>query len=255
MSGRGTVLTGKEALAPDRQISFIVPLPYSSNIEKYPDRLVPVLSMLSQMAIDAAIKAWEANPDSRIVITGETDYEGLPNTTDLMAERARTTSDIPEDSMIQLHTLPNGRPLNNTNRQIEAVAHYLSSANVDDSGGVVGIPLGFHAIRVARAARAYGLSTMDFVTAEDVLHEGGVTEYDDRLSYLANLERSERIARFISRIDERGKLFDLIMRVKGPKIVDVVPTETEDVYRLEQGFARAKQKRLLKPGAAKTRMA
>jgi hypothetical protein len=238
MSPSNSVLTGEEALALNSRVSYIAPLPYSCNIGIGPgNELEPRLSVLSRMSIDSAVKAWEKHPDSKIVISGETDYDGLPNTTDLMAEHAQQISEIVEESIVRLNTLPDGQPLNNTYLQVESLLNYLGGAD----GRVLGIPLGFHLPRVMQIAGAYGFDA-DFVTAEAVHDAAGVSEYEVYLPHIAGLERSERMKVFVGRLDNKGRLGNLLQRITGPNLVDVV--ETEEGYRLEQGFTRSKQKAL-----------
>jgi hypothetical protein len=239
MVASGVVLTGREVLASDQPLSHIVPLPYSSNIEIGREGLETHLSVLSRMALDSAVQVWEHHPSAKIVIAGETDYDGLPNTTDLTVQRAQEISEVGEDSILPLHVLPDGRALNNTYLQMKAVADSLGVDNVGQK--VLFIPLGPHLKRVMQVARAYGLSP-GFATAEDILSEAGIPEYEDCLPIVAELERSERIKRFVGRVDKKGALFNLMARIAGPMIVDVV--EAKEGPRLEQRLARPKQKSL-----------
>lgn len=240
MSRGGTVLSGREAL--DVEHRFYVPVAYSSNIAIVDGKLQARLSVPSEISLAATIEAWRHHPDSKLVLAGETDYIGLPNTTDLMEQRALETPEITKDAIAALHTLPNGRPLNHTPRQIAALSRYFRTAEAELQEVLV-IPLSFHLKRVMQIARAYKLDAT-FVAAEDILQADGISQYNDYLPLLAELERSERIKRIVSRIDRQNLLFDVRMRTAGPNLLDIVEDETRGGYRLEQGFSRTEQKEL-----------
>src|SRR5438046_1590757 len=126
------VLSGAEALDPERRFGYIVAYPHSSNIELVNGLIRPCLSVLSRMSIDAAVSVWRSQPaDRRVVIPGETLFAELnvsgftPNTTSLMATRAKEISDMPDIDLVT--ELSDIRALNNTYLQTEALAQYLKS--------------------------------------------------------------------------------------------------------------------------------
>lgn len=224
-------MSGSEALDPGQHFDFIAPHPYSSNIEFGEDgQLHPALSKLSQIVLDATVKAWESHPEAQMVIAGETCYPGLPTTTDLMVQRAHNVAavPIPEDAIVPLTTRDDGHGYNNTYLQTEGLADYFKTAGED--ARVLSISLGYHIRRVMMTARAYGWNA-SFVTAEDVLHDEGVYGYDELLPFTAQLERSEKPIRLVNRLDRKGRLFNVLMEGvgpiagTGPRVVDVVPGE------------------------------
>lgn len=238
------VLKGGEVLDPSRRVDYVVPYPYGSNIGVSSSGVLePRLSVLSRMSIDAAVKIFERHQMARILIAGETPYgsrgygEVLPNTTDLMMLRAGENAAVGEASLVPLVGL-SGLGNNNTNLQTETVADFLTSTNA--RGRVLVVTLGYHLRRVAQTMGLYGLEP-HFVTAESVLNAAGITSYDRYLPSIAGLEESERKIRFLNRLDRKGRLLRLAMRVKGARLVDVEEDEN-GVVKLEQGYAREKMR-------------
>ncbi|HVO86374.1 MAG TPA: hypothetical protein VMT23_01405 [Candidatus Binatia bacterium] len=216
------------------EAEYIAPYPYSSNIDVVGQEYQPRLSVMSSMAIDAAVEAWKINPESKIVIAGETLYgSSLPNTTDLMVERAKQTSDIDDGSLVPLHRLPGGTLLNNTYLQTAALKNYFG----DKKGGLISSPLNYHLQRVMHTARAYGLES-GFTTAEQILDTAGINDYSQYEAAIAGLESSERTIRLINRIDQKGRLFNLMSSRLGGRLVDVI--EVNGRPELLQTTARKK---------------
>jgi hypothetical protein len=244
-----------------RPPDIIVPLPYSSNIERAADgRLDTTLSTMSCMAIDAAAALQRTYPTSTIVVPGETCY-GLeplnpdsalppPNTTDLMVARACDHGGIHPDRVLGLHQNERGEPLNNTYIQLETVAEALRDLlQRQPETRVVLVPLEYHAERVAQVARAFGLGNAEVRTAEFVLDAAGDTSYLEYAPYIAagpgRLEPSLRAFNRI--IDPRGRVLNWITRRRGARQVDVRRvTDGNGKSRMviEDGYALVKLRRL-----------
>lgn len=257
-------LTGEQALDPEREINWIVAYPHGSNIgrDATGQGLEAFPSKLTIISMHGAIMLQKQHPEAKIVIPGETLYdyaEGVPNTTDFMAEQALREA-VAEDDLVRLSTLPDGRGLNNTYLQTQRVAGYFGG----DHSGIITVTLDYHAERVQGAQQAQDVG-MDLVTAEAILREAGVTDYERYASLIAKLRTTELLAKLMTadigplaqsrrpRIAKsplrKGFLPNLLMEglgpySKGPRIVDVV--EDERGLRLERDFAHAKQDRLLR---------
>lgn len=236
------VLTGHEVLHSSGEINYLAPYPYSSNLEEGGIPLRSRLSVLSRISIDAAMATWKAHPESQIIIPGETTFEGdFTATTDLMIVRAKQTTDIPDSALVPLYKLPNSRGLDNTYLQTERLAQFLEA----EPGNTIVIALNYHLLRVMQTARAYGLDA-GFVTAESILQARGIHAYDRYFPYIEQIGnqgiRAERNLRFVNQIDRRGRLFNLLTQIGGPRIVDVV--EVDGKLQVENTFARRKLKEL-----------
>lgn len=219
----GLVLPGAEALNGEPPVDNFVVYPYSSNAEldNRSTQLVSFLGVASLAAITATAEAWHrnGNPNAKIIIPGETPFEDLPNTTTLMMERAKELG-VPEEALIGLNALKNGRYLNNTYLQSEALSEYFEGSI--DEGRTVVLALRYHLDRVIDALRKRGMHP-EFTTVEDVLSVTGNNEYDDLLPVFSEgLRPSERIAKLITRFTGRkGWVPNLIVRFKGARIVDL----------------------------------
>jgi hypothetical protein len=123
------VLSGEAALSPELLVTHIVPLPYSSRlVVGLSNELEPELSLPSDIALHSAVLVQRSHPDAKIVIVGESAYEGLLNTTDLTVERAVGEEyKVDRDSLVPLHALRSGELLNNTYRQVRAVAENVEA--------------------------------------------------------------------------------------------------------------------------------
>jgi hypothetical protein len=206
---------------PELAPEYIVVYPYSSNIEMGTNGLEPRLSVLSQMALDAALAVWSRNPAARIVMPGETPFgDALPNTTTLMVRRAKKTPGISDDSLVPLHSLPNGRPLNNTYLQTKALAHHFGVQR--RAGTILAVALGFHMPRVRSVVKAYGMKP-HFASAEDILQTEGITTYDNYLPHIQHFGgRGERLLALLSSVDGKGRLLNLMMQATGARVNDII---------------------------------
>jgi hypothetical protein len=230
-------LTGAEALGSQSPIRNIIALPYTSNIEIQDGVLKARLSRLSEIAVMGAVDLWEQHPDSLLVIPGETDYEDQPNTTALMRAHILNHSSINEESIVPLDKLPNGRVLDNTYLQMEAVTNYLNG----NTSGTVFVPLEFHLSRVDRVAHAYGIDNAEFVAAEDIHTElGDPQQYERYFELIAKLQRGEKLKRFAGHFDGKGRIFSQIMRVVGPNLVDIYETKAGMKLKEERAWVKEK---------------
>jgi hypothetical protein len=230
------ILTGAEALDALEEIAYVAPHSYSANVRLDADgNPEPYLSILSQIAIDAAATVVEHQPGSKLVVTGETCYgDELPTTTTLMADRAIDILGVDAGRVVPL-SREDGRGLDNTYLQTEALANFFR--NQAGQRAVI-MPLSYHLKRIVHTAKAYGIDA-DFVAAEDVLHAVGDHSYDQYLPHIEGLGVSEKALRFINIFDPRGRLLNWMMeKTKGPRLVDVV--ETDDGLELEQGYSADK---------------
>jgi hypothetical protein len=219
----GYALSGQAALRESPDIEFIVPFPYGSNVEIGQEGPEPMLSVLSQMSIDAALVVAEHHPGAKVLVAGETPYgDDLPNTTELMMTRASRQVPDRADALVPV-VRSDGRPNNNTYRQAEAVAEHLRRGPAAGRQNILTLTLDYHAERVARTMGAYGVGS-DFVTAEAVFEETGNTEYDRYAQYIDGLRKSERILMIMAR---KGFIPNLLTDLRGPRVVDVVEEDGE----------------------------
>lgn len=232
----GSVLSGEEILDAGQAVDFVAPHSYSSNVRLGPDgQPAPYMSIMTQIALDAAATAVGRQPESTLVLTGETCYgDAMPTTTDLMVERAIAELGLSAERVEPL-SRDDGRGLDNTYLQTEALAHFFA----DHDGRAVIMPLSYHLRRIMHTAEAYGIEA-DFVAAEDVLHAAGNHSYDRFLPRTHDLEASEKVLRAINMFDRRGRFLNFMMRAKGPRLVDVV--ESDEGLVLEQGYSADKLK-------------
>ena len=221
----GRIIAGSEALDPQRPIDHVVAFPHSSNIELILGQIEPRLSLMSQMSIEAAATIWRQHPSSGLVIPGETCFEetDLPDTSDLMVEHIQKTSDpdANDSDLAPLHRLSDGRPLNNTYLQTMGLIEFFDGLP-KQPGNILIETLEYHVARVRRTAEAYGIKA-NYVIAEDVLHELGVTEYDPALPVIAHgTRKTEALAYLLTIGNRKGTLMNTVMRKAGARLVDVV---------------------------------
>ncbi len=240
-------INGYQALDPTKQIEYIVPFPYSSNLGVGEGNVLePRLSVMSQMSIDAAVKVYEEHPDAEIVIAGEACYgDELLDTTDLMIRRAQEISDIPRAALVPVRT-PKGEAPNNTYLQSEAIAHHFSGKPNPQNILIVG--LNYHLPRIKHTVEAYGVPNPKFLSIEALFRAANITEYSEYLPHTHCLESSERMLRLVNMIDGKGRLLNLAMRRSGPRLVDVVRGDDGELH-LEQGLAKDKLQALSETGA------
>lgn len=211
------------------EISHVVAFPYNQNLELGPDgEPAARLSVLSNMAVDGAVALWEENPDSQLIFPGATCFpEDLPDTADLMIERARDAG-VPEEACVGLHRLPNGRLLNDTHLQAEAVRLHFEDEPLAEGAQAVTLALAYHLKRARQACEVRDIPT-DFAAVEDVLEEvGGLDEYKRYLPLFDDLKWSERALNALDVVDPRGRLLDRWVEHAGARIVDFVETEGPD---------------------------
>lgn len=235
----GHVISGEQALDSAREYGFVAPHSYSANVRAGSLGPEVYLSVMSKMAIDAACQVVLARPESQLVITGETCYgDELPTTTELLVERASDVFNIHRDAIRPL-AREDGKGLNNTYLQTEALSNFFKQS--PEQPALI-VPLGYHLKRIVHTAQAYGIQA-DFVAAEDVLHAASINTYDRYLPLIAMLESSERLLRGANKIDRQGKIMNLIMKLKGPRQVDVIEIDGELV--LEEGYSQDKLAQVL----------
>jgi hypothetical protein len=217
---------------------FIVPLPYTSTVVRGPEGEPEArLSVMSRMAIDAASLAWQSSPQAKLVIAGETAYEGLPNTTDLMALRAEYHCGVVPEAHVRLHALGNGQKLNNTYLQMRALAEALGG-----SSNVLFVPLGFHLPRVARIAKAFGFAGADLTSAETLLRAAGEHRYDVYAPFIPRLATAERWLGPLTVLDRKGRLLTAMTALLGGRQMNITVSNGHIVT--ENGSARQKLQRL-----------
>lgn len=229
---------GKDAktLSTDASLDYIVVIPYSSNITVVNNLLVPRLSVLSKMSLDAAVLFWQSHVDAKLVIIGETCYGfSLPNTAELMRDRAVHEHHVPHGSLILLDKTGNVC-LNNTPLQVEGLASFL---NDKQEARTIVVALRYHVKRILTHAKHYNLQAK-YVAAEDILSEENKTgNYVQYLPYIAKTERSEKWLRVLSKVNPSGSIFNAIMKRNGPRVVDVTQTP-EGELQFVSTFARTR---------------
>ncbi len=240
MVNAGEIISGAEALDPSLQVDWIIQHPHSSNIKLEDGRIKSVLSVLSEMSVVSAGLLYARHPSSTVVFTGETCYPelaGFPDTADLILEKAKELGIIPDEKLRLLHHLADGRYLNNTYLQFEALVEFFNGQQPTDA---IGSTLNYHIKRFRHTANAYGLGMANYVTAEDILYTEGVHDYD---RYLPLIEKGKRIGEIVTRtmnvFDPRGVLINRRMKSKGARLGDVVEDEDGELV-FEGGMAQDK---------------
>jgi hypothetical protein len=242
------ILSGADALDPERGFDYVVAYPHSSNIYLDHGELQPRLSVLSRMSIEAAAAVWKSQPGGHLVIPGETLFPSLSNknSTALMACCARQKTGLSDLELITLNHLGNGRPLNNTYLQTEAVATALDQP-FRKGGSCLIETLDYHLERVMWTARKYEIKG-DFVAAEDVLQAAGIHEYEDCYPFInAGTKNSERLAKLLARVDRHARAANRITEYTGGRVVDVI----FDADKKPNGFLNttAKKRQAVMEGA------
>ncbi|MFI5271125.1 MAG: hypothetical protein ACHQT9_03720 [Candidatus Saccharimonadales bacterium] len=221
---RTEVISAEIALSRACDIGYIAVIPYSSNITVVNNRLTPVLSVPTRASTDAGEAVWEHHQDAELLMIGETCYPGLPSTSELEEKRVlQIRPDFPDKKRIILDEAE-GEKLDNTVLHVRGLADYLSR---QPESRVLAVGLRYHAERVLTHAHANGLEDVQYVAAEDVLHATGrLSEYAKRLAEFRRIERSEKGLRLLAKMNPNGGLFVAAMKKSGPRVVDVVDTES-----------------------------
>ncbi len=227
---------------PSKSVGDIVALPYSSNIGRGPEGALQTrLSILSEMSITAAAVLWQGSPESSIVIPGETGFPlEFPNTTELMSTHAVKAA-VDPDKIIGLSELADGRHLNNTFLQAQAVADYLAvRPEAARRQETLVLALDYHAVRVQRVCRAYGIVAR-CVMVESVLRRDSKLHdaYADYLPYLDAIARVEPVLRAMSFVDPKGRILNAVTRRRGARVVDI-NLLSDGSYEIEDKTANEK---------------
>lgn len=235
-------MTGEEVLGDSRPFAQVVVYPYSSNIGLDSTRtaLESRLSVMSKMSLDATALVQIEHPHTQIAIPGETPFDDLPNTTDLMVKRSKDLHDIPDDSLVPLHRVSDGRSLNNTYLQSQGIQEHFEG----DSDGVLVVTLAYHAARVARVLKAFGMKP-EFTTVEAIMQEAGIHTYDRYFPVTNGLKMTEFVARCMTNgiFLPKGQLPNKLMERTGPRIVDIIEGE-DGQLKLENKYANKKRAEL-----------
>lgn len=214
-------LSVEELREKSNEIEWIAPFPHSSNVGMVDGVLTARLSTMSRMSLDAAANLWTFCKDSKIVIPGETCFEGslLPDTTDLMIQRASEDFQVPAGSMIGLHALGNGIKLNNTYLQAKALEEFFGQ-KPGYKGLIIG-SLGYHLDRVVKASRHFGLDA-DYYVAEDILYSEGPSQFDKFIDAIdENTRKTEKLANLLTFGGKMPGPVNWLMQRAGARIVDV----------------------------------
>lgn len=198
----------------------IVAFPYGANLDAGPDGLTARLSILSEIVVAAAVVAQDRFPTAKIIFPGERTFgDTFDGTTDLAARHVHSLG-VDEDSFIGLHSLPDGkRKLNNTYLQTRAVAAYFGL--VGGGGNTLTVGLNYHMPRIEQAMDAYGIPT-DFVSAEDIVRNSELSQYDRYLPLLSEFgSRSEAAIRLLAKFDGKGHIPNLLTMLLGPRVADI----------------------------------
>lgn len=238
-----TYVTGERAL--EAPINNVIVYPYCSNVRlDHEGELETYLSVMSTMSIDAGIELGLRNQNRKLTLPGETPFEDLANTTDLMGERA-THAGIAEGALDGLYNLKDGRPLNNTYLQSQGIKEH-TEANDQDLGNSIVVALDYHIARVYGAMAAFQATPRFAVTVESILHARDIRDYDKYLPVIAGLRRSEKLAKLMTPKIlglDKGQIPNLAVARKGARIVDIAQ-EPNGTLVLENDFAAAKRARL-----------
>jgi hypothetical protein len=128
-----------------------------------------------------------------------------------------------------LHQTKDGKFLNNTYLQTLGLAEAIRR-QPEAPTNILLETLEYHLKRVKRTAEAYGLRA-NFVVAEDILHEHGITDYDQAFPVIARgTRKTEALAYLLTSAigDGKGTLMNKVMGKAGARLVDVVEDSTGD---------------------------
>ncbi len=238
-----TYLTGETVL--EAPINNVIVYPYCSNVGlDHEGELETYLSIMSTMSIDAGIELGLQDQSRKLTLPGETPFEDLANTTDLMGARA-THAGIAEGALDRLYSLNDGRPLNNTYLQSQGVKEHNDDKNEDLDSSVV-VALDYHIARVCGAMAAFQAAPRFAVTVESILQARGIHDYDKYLPVIDGLRRSEKLAKLMTPKIlglDKGQIPNFAVARKGARIVDITE-EPNGTFVLENDFASAKRARL-----------
>jgi len=211
------------AVNTDRPFDFIVPFPYSSVAEYGPTgELQTRLSVMSQMAIDGAVAAWQTNGEAgSIILVGETGYDRpLASTGDLMQDYL-LAAQVPIDNIVNLRQLADGTALNNTYLQAHAIGEFLAEY---PSAQTLALGLAYHLPRMRRACRAYSVAA-EYRSVEAALQAvDRLAAYAPQLASIRKLRFSEYVLRAITLLDAKGTLLTATTARRGARVMDVVLT-------------------------------
>lgn len=199
--------------------NHIVAFPYGANLDAGPDGLTARLSILSEIVVASAVAAQDHSPKAKIVFPGEFTFGDAYDSTTALAARHVHSLGVDEDSFVGLYALPDGRKLNNTYLQAQAIAAHFALTGV--TGNTVTIGLNYHRPRIEQAMDAHGVPTR-FVSAEDIVRSSELSRYDRYLPLLSEFGgRSEAVIRLLSKLTGKGRIPNLLTMLVGPRVADI----------------------------------
>ena len=225
-------LTANEALAPIlpglHAVDTIIPLTYTTVMDQ---ASVSRLSSLSRMAIDAAISLAEIHRSAQIVIASEHTFgPEQPATSQLMCEVAIDEGIKPN----RIELVDDARaPLDNTPQQLRALRRHMELKSLGSN--VIAVAMDYHIPRIFRHARAMNIH-LNAVAISDVLaattHAANYPEFEYLLRGSHGFRTWESIVHATSKINPNGQLLDLITKLRGPQVHDLVTDEKGQVAPL-----------------------
>jgi hypothetical protein len=203
-----------------------VAFPYSSNVWSSPEDNLPhpALSQMSKFCLDATMNLYRQEQlhtselSSRLLIIGETGYQGLPSTTDLMAEEVKKQFGDLGDRVIKMNRVnfEGGKLLNNTINQVEALGVHHDK--------VIAVALRYHIPRIANHARRRGIE-LDLRAAEDILtSKSDLAPYKDYLPLFPRPWQlpSEMMLQVASVLPRADQLVNARTSRRGARMMDIM---------------------------------
>lgn len=200
---------------------YTVVMPYSENLNYRKKDPTPRLSFYSAFVAKAALELYKNKYTDKLILCGEQTFGQLPSTTDLM-KRALIAHGVPENDII---IIPGANK--NTIEQIKGVAKYQKDSVLEkeDFGVIV---WKFHEARVANHMKGLGVNGKT-VIAEDTreffesFRQNSHFNIDTLYNLLpAEMEKRERILRWLSTIDKPGYIPQVLGHFRGPAVTDIL---------------------------------
>lgn len=218
MLAPNTADTSGEIVNPDCRL--IAVLTYSSTLTTQEGGEPQAeLTFPSRSAIDAGIIVYDEAPNSKIIIAGEHTFGHQYDSTSTLMHDYAVQRGIPKQDIVVIDGWPDENLLT-TPKQVRAIRERYPNIERPISA----VAHGFHLERVLLHARGYKVSMVGMNVSE-ILREAGVLDNYPELPYLERLANRERVIRFMSRFDRKGRLLNIAAAIQGPRLHDVIAEE------------------------------
>lgn len=210
------------------EITYVA-FPYGSNVWSSPEDNFPhpALSQMSRFCLDATMKLYRQEElhtselSSNLLIIGETGYQDMSSTADLMADEVEKQFGELGDRVTKMNRVnfEDGELLNNTIRQVEAIGSYIEVR----PGKVIAVALRYHIPRITNHARRQGIE-LDLRAAEDILTSASdLAPYKGYLPHFPrSLMLSEIMLRGASVIPGADRIVNAQTGRRGGRMMDIM---------------------------------